>query len=200
VGVPLSLSHAASPPQPCVAALTTTPALHDIATALHAVPPLSREFLTHETTCASEMLERPPANFFFKKDPLRVAAPLARRHVARAAWASAGRPLPPLPLAAPWHAIDAGDVAHHAAVAIGGTLACDIHFTHLHLLYDVTLPATRMAAGPTRPTGDYVPATVTAAGACRRWPRLHVPRVAWPGGAATRRGSFLTKNFAGGLF
>jgi hypothetical protein len=27
-----------------------------------------------------------------------------------------------------------------------------------------------------------------------------VARAAWPGGAATRRGSFLTKIFAGGLF
>jgi hypothetical protein len=35
--------------------------------------------------------------------------------------------MPPLPLAA-------GDVAHHAAITIGGTLACDIHFIHLHLL------------------------------------------------------------------
>jgi hypothetical protein len=41
--------------------------------------------------------KRPPLKIFAKKDPLRVAAPLARRHVARAAWASAGRPLPPLP-------------------------------------------------------------------------------------------------------
>jgi hypothetical protein len=49
-----------------------------------------------------------------------VAAPLARRHVARAAWASAGRPLPPLPA-------DAGDVAHHAAITIGGTLAAGWH-------------------------------------------------------------------------
>jgi hypothetical protein len=36
------------------------------------------------------------------------------------------------------------------------------------------------------------PATATAAGACRHWPRRHVP--------ATRRGSFLTKIFTGGLF
>jgi hypothetical protein len=50
-----------------------------------------------------------------------------------------------------------GDMAHHAAITIGGTLACDIHFYSLALalassLYDVTLPATRMAAGPTETT------------------------------------------------
>jgi hypothetical protein len=55
------------------------------------------EFLTHETTCPSKMLEKTTC----EKDPLRVAAPLARRHMARAAWASDGRPLPPLGWALP---------------------------------------------------------------------------------------------------
>jgi hypothetical protein len=92
---------------------------------------------------------------------------------------------------------------HHAAITIGGK-CFDIYFIHLLCLLPglchVTLPVTRMAAGPTRPNGAYVPAMATAAGACRQWPRRHVPRVAWPGGAATHRGSFLTKFFAGGLF
>jgi hypothetical protein len=43
------------------------------------------EFLTYKTTCASEMLEKTTSEKFVKKDPLRVAAHLARRHVARAA-------------------------------------------------------------------------------------------------------------------
>jgi hypothetical protein len=47
-------------------------------------------------------------------------------------------------------------------------------------LCHVTLPATRMAAGPTTER-SHLPATATAAGAYRHWPRRHVPRVAWPG-------------------
>jgi hypothetical protein len=47
-----------------------------------------------------------------------------------------------------------------------------------------SMPAFPAAAWPTRPDGverrrpdGYVPATATAAGACRHWPRRHVPRV-----------------------
>jgi hypothetical protein len=49
--------------------------------------------LTHKTTCANVMSKRTTSEIFCQKR--RVAAPLARRHVARAAWASAGRGVPP---------------------------------------------------------------------------------------------------------
>jgi hypothetical protein len=39
----------------------------------------------------------PPLKIFVKKDHLSVAARLARRHVARAAWADAGMGVPPQP-------------------------------------------------------------------------------------------------------
>jgi hypothetical protein len=56
------------------------------------------EFLTHETTCASEMLEKTTCeNFCQKRPPTSGGTP---GQATRAAWASAGRPLPPLPLAA----------------------------------------------------------------------------------------------------
>jgi hypothetical protein len=41
------------------------------------------------------MLEKTTCKKIVKKDPLRVAARLARRHVARAAWADAGMRVPP---------------------------------------------------------------------------------------------------------
>jgi hypothetical protein len=53
------------------------------------------EFLINQTTCA--LSKRTISEIFCQKDHLAVAAPLARRHVARAAGASAGRPVPPMP-------------------------------------------------------------------------------------------------------
>jgi hypothetical protein len=51
----------------------------------------------------------------------------------------------------------------------------------------VDMPETAEAAGPTCPNGDRrrhlppnMPALGMAAPPCRRWPRRHVPRVAWP--------------------
>jgi hypothetical protein len=47
-----------------------------------------------------EWQKRPPLKLFAKKHHLWVAAPLARRHVARAAWASTGTNLTPVPFPA----------------------------------------------------------------------------------------------------
>jgi hypothetical protein len=58
---------------------------------------LIAKFLTHKTTCASEMLEKTTCQKIYQKRPLRVAARLARRHVARAATANAGMGVPPQP-------------------------------------------------------------------------------------------------------
>jgi hypothetical protein len=55
----------------------------------------------------------PPPKFFVKKHHLRMAAPLPRRHMARAAWASAGKALPPGPVPA----------CGRANVAVNGRLA-----------------------------------------------------------------------------
>jgi hypothetical protein len=131
-----------------------------------------------------------------------MAARLARRHVARAAWADAGMGVPPQPTPtrllpsttmrrvilpplpkAVWHA-----PRHPAATAKGG-MACH-----------VILPPLPKAAWPTTVTaclcaglgdgGTPMPALAQAARAtCRLAKR-----------AATRRGSFLIKFFAGGLF
>jgi hypothetical protein len=70
-----------------------------------------------------------------------------------------------------------------------------------------SMPPLPLAAGP-HPTSFVfsirteadMPAMPSAAGPCRHRPRRHVPRVAWPGGAATQKGSFLANIFAGGLF
>jgi hypothetical protein len=63
------------------------------------------EFLTHETTCASEMLEKTTYENFCQKRP-------------PAAWASAGRPLPPSPCRH-WHWRQVRP-RRHAAIGIGG--------------------------------------------------------------------------------
>jgi hypothetical protein len=67
------------------------------------------EFLTEETTCTNEMSKRPPLKIFAKKDHLRMAARLPTRHVARAANAKAGTPLPPMPNPACCHVAHAGN-------------------------------------------------------------------------------------------
>jgi hypothetical protein len=157
------------------------------------------EFLTHQTTCASEMLEKTTCENFCQKRP-------------PAAWASAGKPLPPFAspacgLAWRQRATSACRHAHwrHVLLPPLPLAACPLA---------TNLPPCPLAARPLAATpiggmsllhrlteGDgRVPALPLAAGACRQRPRRHVPRVAWPRGAATRRGSFLTKIFAGGLF
>jgi hypothetical protein len=65
---------------------------------------VGKEFLTHETTCVSEMLKKTTCENFCQKRP-------------RAAWAVAGRPLPPLPLPA-----RRVRPRHHAAIGIGGNV------------------------------------------------------------------------------
>jgi hypothetical protein len=57
-----------------------------------------------------------------------------------------------------------------------------------------------MVTWPSALNGDLRAGNGNGGRVCRHWPRRHVPRVAWPGGAATRRRSFLTNFFAGGLF
>jgi hypothetical protein len=56
------------------------------------------------------------------------------------------------------------------------------------------------ATSPLGQRHGHVPGLATAARWCRHWPRRHVPRVAWPGGAATQKGSFLANIFRGDLF
>jgi hypothetical protein len=64
------------------------------------------EFLTHETTCASEMLEKTTCEFFFqKRPPTHVPGPCRRR----SAW-------------------------HHAAITIWRHLACRHHHASFYSL------------------------------------------------------------------
>jgi hypothetical protein len=67
------------------------------------------EFLTHQTTCASEMLEKTTCKNFY-----------GWRRVARAAWANAGTGVPPSPnparRLAGWQVTAVG----HAALAVAG--------------------------------------------------------------------------------
>jgi hypothetical protein len=115
------------------------------------------EFLTHETTCASEMLEKTTCENFCQKN-----GTLARRHVRGTPcrhhhWRHPG--MPPSPLAAGWH----------AAITIGG---------RVHAIF-ILFTCTCCMTSPCRQRGwrQGRPET-TAAGACRHWPRRHVPRVA----------------------
>jgi hypothetical protein len=65
----------------------------------------------------------------------------------------------------------------HAATPIGGTSSMPPP-----VLQHVATPIGGRAHPAERlRTETDVPATATAAGACRHWPRRHVPRVAWPG-------------------
>jgi hypothetical protein len=163
--------------------------------------------------------------------------------VARAAWASAGRPLPPLPLSArtsPFDAARPGGPCRHPRCWQGDVAPCRhhrcrhpklihaklpmYHFLRysfyslassiVQLQYSKLLSGSELAGngatshlagnedgGRAHPAerrlragngngGRGLPALAQAARATCRLAR----------GAATRRGSFLTKNFAGGLF
>jgi hypothetical protein len=67
------------------------------------------------------MLEKTTCEKFCQKRPPTSGGTLARRHVARAAWASAGRPLP-LGRVGPAAILVAGKVTwHHAAITVAGT-------------------------------------------------------------------------------
>jgi hypothetical protein len=103
-------------------------------------------------------------------------------------------------IAGMWPGLEA---AGHAASATAGTLSLlhgRVPALPLAAGGHVIVPAPGKAAGPTRPDGDGragngnggrgLPALAQAARATCRLAR----------GAATRRGSFLTKFFAGGLF
>jgi hypothetical protein len=67
------------------------------------------EFLTHKTTCANVMSKRTTYENICQKDHLSVAVCLARRHVARAAWADAGMGMPPQPTPTCGLAVDSVD-------------------------------------------------------------------------------------------
>jgi hypothetical protein len=68
------------------------------------------EFLTHKTTCTSEMLEKTTCRKICQKRPLRVVARLGRRH------ADAGRCMPPQPKPA----CGLASHTHLAAIPIAG--------------------------------------------------------------------------------
>jgi hypothetical protein len=136
------------------------------------------EFLTHQTTSPSEMLEKTTCEIFYQKGPpVGGGTPgpggtcpcrrSHRRHVAM--WQHAATPI-----GGRAHLVFSMPPPHaHAATLIR------------HLMH---MPPLSLAAGPTGRMASDMPAMATAAGVCRHWPRRHVPRVAWPGGAATRRG------------
>jgi hypothetical protein len=137
--------------------------------------------------------KRPPAKFFVKKDPLRVAAPTwhvppgpvaagpCRR--CRCRHVVSGRPGGPCmcrhvtcrqwwwrhgAATSPAANGDGGMVLPpHLPPMVMAAWCC--HLTILVLPPHLRLPHAR------------VPPMATAAGACRQWPRRHVPRVAWPG-------------------
>jgi hypothetical protein len=136
---------------------------------------------------------------FVKKDPLRVAARLARRHVARAAWADAGTRMPPPATPAcgvykennmPPSTMAAGPTACMHACVTNSTrkIACrHLQWRQgpLHCEFLCARPHAGVAGG-----GTLMPASAQAARAtCRLVSR-----------AATHRGSFLTNFFTGGLF
>jgi hypothetical protein len=123
-----------------------------------------------------------------------VAAPLARRHVARAAWANAGTTLPPLPNPARGRGVWPGGpcrLPQFRQGDVAGMPPPPLPAPPCH----VDMPASPLAAGPTAADGGdrrrcngNMPELGTAAGPCRHWPRRHVPRVAWPGVPPLSRG------------
>jgi hypothetical protein len=156
------------------------------------------EFLTHQTTCASEMLEKTTCeNFCQKGPPVGGGTP----------WPGDTWHVPPGPLPADpcrrWHRRHVawlrggGHAWQHAATPIGGRCmrgsmpppplavgACVAACRHPHWRQVFAAwqgRGPRRRQGPPGRTEADVPATAMAAGACRHWPRRHVPRVAWPG-------------------
>jgi hypothetical protein len=123
--------------------------------------------------------KRPPAKNFVKKDPLRVAAPLARRHVARAVRASAGRPLSPAGWALPPSSLPARyDVS-------------TMLYSQVNIACQATSPAANGGGGMVLP--PHLPPMVVAAWCChltsdyrmpgcRQWQRRQGPAGTGPGG------------------
>jgi hypothetical protein len=153
------------------------------------------EFLTHKTTCASEMLEkttcrkicqkRPPTSGGTSGQATRGTCRLGRRWHGGAATANAGTSA----------AIDGHAPRHPAATAKGG-MACATtscrhcqrrHASCRHCQRRHGPPPSRMRhsscrhcqrrQGPPPSLPVYVPDLGMAAPPCRRWPRRHVPRV-----------------------
>jgi hypothetical protein len=131
--------------------------------------------LTHQTTSASEMLEKTTCEIFCQKGPPvgggtpgpGGTCPCRRSHRRHVAWRGGRGPcgsMPPPPLAA-------GSMPP-PPLAAGPTLSCSMPPPHC-------MPPPSLAAGPTRPNGFERRWT------CRQWQRrqgpAHVPRVAWPG-------------------
>jgi hypothetical protein len=161
------------------------------------------EFLTDQTTCASEMLERTPSENFCQKGPaVGGGTPGAGdtcpcrhwgwRHAPSlppAASVGGGMPLPATCRQWGWRhgppaASGGGGMAPALPPAASGGGGM--------------LPAAATHARPLRAkphAGD-----ANGGRGCRQWPRRQGARVACPGGAATHSWSFLTKNFGGGPF
>jgi hypothetical protein len=156
---------------------------------------MRNEFLTHQTTSASEMLEKTTCEIFCQKGPPvgggtpgpGGTCPCRRSHRRHVAWRGGRGPcgsMPPPPMAA--------SSMPPPPLAAGPTLSCSMPPPHAHaatlIRHLMHMPPLSLAAGPSRhshsPPHAYAATLIGGRAhpsACRHWPRRHVPRVAWPG-------------------
>jgi hypothetical protein len=153
------------------------------------------EFLTYETTCASEMLEKTTCEIFCQKRPPTSGG-------------TAGRPLPPLPLparslrSAGW-ALPPSSLPARSRVppmVMAAWCATSPAANGDGGMWCATSPAANGDGGMWCATCD-----VYRMPRCRQWQRRQGPAGTGLGGTCHVSpgqgwGSFLTKNFAGGLF
>jgi hypothetical protein len=127
------------------------------------------EFLTNQTTCASVLSKRTTSQKVWQKRP-------------RAAWAVAGKGLPPLPLPA-WRLAGALPPLQFPACALPPLQFpawCHVMVKNLVCYCRFWQGAGSRGGGMmTWHQPGAMPAMAVAADPCRQWPRRHVPRVAW---------------------